>query len=151
MRTLLRRLYLRRSAHVILGSNCGMNFANAICESVFVSNMLLGSVMSLFMRKRKKKCADVCFCAGMYVYPYVDPPCTVFSFGCQLCTCVRCSFLGVVMDASLCECSHAPVVWQLLSSWCIAFNDDTHSVAKCIHALSHRRRLGSWSYRPSPK
>lgn len=66
MRTLLRRQYLRRSAHVILGLNCGMNFANAICESVFfVSNMLSGSVMSLFMRKRKKNvqmCAFVQEC-----------------------------------------------------------------------------------------
>lgn len=63
MRTLLRRQYLRRSAHA--GLNCGMDFANAICESVFASNMLLGGVMSLFMRKRKKNvqmCAFVQEC-----------------------------------------------------------------------------------------
>lgn len=70
MLTLLCRQYLRHAVRVILSLGFGNNYENAICGSVFVSNMLSGSVMSLFMRKRKKSvqmCAFVRECVFTHV------------------------------------------------------------------------------------
>lgn len=41
------------------------HYANAICASFVVSHTLWGNVLSLFMRKRKKKCVAACF--GAYL------------------------------------------------------------------------------------